>query len=287
MPVWEKLKQDRLAMCCLVFLSSVVLVGIFAPFFAPNDPLAVDTSLRFAGPSFRYPLGNDQLGRCVLSRLIYAIRPSVLYVLFALLITVMIGAVLGMISGYHKGRVDNVIMRLCDVMLSFPGEVITLAIIGVFGVGLQNILLASILTKWAWFTRVIRTSVMQFTEQNYVRFAKAAGCSPFHVLTRHILPMTFSEIAVIFSSSVCSMILQISGFSFLGLGIQAPAPEWGMMLNEAKDVMLSYPALMLPPGIAVMLVSASFGFLGDSLRDAMDPKHEPAAAKRREGRAPS
>lgn len=233
------------------------------------------------------PLGNDQLGRCVLSRLIYAIRPSVLYVLFALLITVMIGAVLGMISGYHKGRVDNVIMRLCDVMLSFPGEVITLAIIGVFGVGLQNILLASILTKWAWFTRVIRTSVMQFTEQNYVRFAKAAGCSPFHVLTRHILPMTFSEIAVIFSSSVCSMILQISGFSFLGLGIQAPAPEWGMMLNEAKDVMLSYPALMLPPGIAVMLVSASFGFLGDSLRDAMDPKHEPAAAKRREGRAPS
>ena len=271
-------------MCCIVFLSSVVLAGIFAPFFAPNDPVAVDTSLRFAGPSFQYLLGNDQLGRCVLSRLIYAIRPSVLWVLFALLITVMIGTVLGLISGYHKGKADNAIMRLCDVMLSFPSEVITLAIIGVFGAGLQNILLACILTKWAWFTRVIRTAVMQFTEQNYVQFAKVAGCSTFHILTRHILPMTFSEIAVIFSSSVCSLILQISGFSFLGLGMQAPTPEWGMMLNEAKDVMLSYPALMLPPGIAVMLVSASFGFIGDSLRDAMDPKHEPAVTKRKKGR---
>ncbi|HII91183.1 MAG TPA: ABC transporter permease subunit [Methanosarcina sp.] len=285
MSAWKKLKQDRLAMCCLVFLSSVVLVGIFAPFFAPNNPVAVDTSLRFAGPSFQYPLGNDQLGRCVLSRLIYAIRPSVLLVLFALSITVMIGTVLGLISGYYKGRVDNVIMRLCDVMLSFPSEVITLAIIGIFGVGLQNILLACILTKWAWFTRVIRTAVMQFSEQNYVQFAKAAGCSTFHVLTHHILPMTLSEIAVIFSSSVCSLILQISGFSFLGLGMQAPTPEWGMMLNEAKDVMLSYPTLMLPPGIAVMLVSASFGFLGDSLRDAMDPKHEPAVTKRKKIRS--
>jgi len=157
-------------------------------------------------------------------------------------------------------------MRVCDVMLSFPGYVMTLAVIGVLGVGFENILIAFILTNWAWFARVIRTSVMQVVESDYVRFSKAIGVGHLEIMTKHIFPVSFPDIAVI------SMVLQISGFSFLGLGVQAPHAEWGMMLSEAKEVMFSKPELMLAPGLAVIIVVTALSFLSDALQIALDPK---------------
>ncbi len=265
--------KNKGAVISLLFLLLVAVLGIFAPLAAPHDPLETDTLLRFAPPSLSYPLGNDQLGRCVLSRLIYGIRPSFLLVIAAMAATILIGAVLGILAGYFGGTVDAVIMRLCDICMSFPSEVMTLAVVGLLGVGLGNILLAYILFKWAWYARMIRTAVRQYLGSNYVLFAKAEGFSQFHIIRKHILPSVLSEIILISSSTVSSMILLISGFSFLGLGIQAPTPEWGTMLSEAKEVMTAHPYFTLPPGIAVMLVSVMSAVFSDCMRDVLDPQH--------------
>ncbi|QFT87249.1 Glutathione transport system permease protein GsiD [Bacillus sp. THAF10] len=272
MRIWKNLSKDKIGTISLLIIVVTIIVGIFAPLFAPSDPNEVKMSLRYASPSWEYLLGNDHLGRCILSRIIYGIRPSVLWVLVVLLISVLIGAILGFFAGYFRGKVDAVIMRMCDTMLSFPGYVMALAIIGVLGVGLENILLAFALIKWAWFARVIRTSVMQYAELDYVKFSKASGISDMKIIYNHIVPVTFSDIAVISSGSIGSMILQISGFSFLGLGIQAPNAEWGMMLNEAREVMFTRPELMLAPGLAIIIVVSAFNFLSDSLQVALDPK---------------
>ncbi|TBL69901.1 staphylopine uptake ABC transporter permease subunit CntC [Paenibacillus thalictri] len=264
--------KDKLAALCLIFITAILIAGILAPLLAPHDPDEVHMNLRYAASSWEYWLGNDHLGRCVLSRIIYGIRPSVLWVLAALSISVGLGAVIGFIAGYFKGKTDAVLMRICDVMLSFPGYVMTLAVIGILGVGLDNILIAFVLMKWAWFARIIRTSVMQFADADYVRFSKTLGIGNIRIMANHIIPVSLPDIAVISSSSFGSMILQISGFSFLGLGIQAPNAEWGMMLNEARSVMFSKPELMLAPGLAIILVVSAVNFLSDALQIALDPK---------------
>ncbi|NGZ77097.1 staphylopine uptake ABC transporter permease subunit CntC [Saccharibacillus alkalitolerans] len=275
------LGRDKLAVLSLIVIGSVLTAGIFAPFVAPHDPQQVNMGLRYAGMSSAYWLGNDHLGRCILSRLIYGIRPSVLWVLVALLASVGVGALLGLAAGYFREKIDAVIMRICDVFLSFPGYVMTLAVVGILGPGLENILIAFIATKWAWFARVIRTSVMQYAEKDYIKFARASGIGHVRIIRTHIVPAAFADIAVVSSSSVCSMILQISGLSFLGLGIQAPNPEWGMMLNEAREVMFSKPQLMLAPGIAIVAVVSAFNFLSDALQVALDPKLGASAESRR------
>ncbi|PYI54299.1 staphylopine uptake ABC transporter permease subunit CntC [Paenibacillus flagellatus] len=272
MRLFRQVWKDKLAALCLFFLAAILVAGIFAPFLAPHDPTEVRMELRFAAPSWDYWLGTDHLGRCVLSRLIFGIRPSVLWVLAALSVSVGLGAIAGLIAGYYRGKTDAVLMRICDVMLSFPGYAITLAVIGMLGPGLEHILLAFVWMKWAWFARIVRTSVLQVADADYVKFSKALGVSDFRIMAKHIVPVSFPDIAVVSSSSFGSMILQISGFSFLGLGIQAPNAEWGMMLNEARAVMFSKPELMLAPGIAIVLVVSAVNFLSDALQVAFNPK---------------
>ncbi|MGX4586129.1 staphylopine uptake ABC transporter permease subunit CntC [Paenibacillus chitinolyticus] len=269
---FKSIWKDKPAVLSLLLIAATLAAGIFAPLLAPHAPGEVRMDLRFAGPSPDYLLGNDHLGRCVLSRLIYGIRPSVLWVMAALILTVGIGAFFGFIAGYFRGRTDAVVMRICDVMLSFPGYVMILAVIGIVGAGFENILIAFVCLKWAWFARVIRTSVMQVAEADYVKFSKALGAGSFQIMVKHIVPVSLPDIAVLASSSFGSMILQLSGFSFLGLGVQAPNAEWGMMLNEAREVMFSKPELMLAPGLAIVLVVSAVNFLSDALQAALDPK---------------
>ncbi|RUT35801.1 ABC transporter permease subunit [Paenibacillus zeisoli] len=275
--------KDRLALFSFLLITTTLLVGIFAPWVAPNDPQEVHMNLRFASVSWKYLLGNDHLGRCVLSRLIYGIRPSVLWVLITLAISVGIGAVVGFVAGYFKEKTDAFLMRICDIMFSFPGYVMTLAIIGVLGVGIENILLAFVLIKWAWFARIIRTSVIQHSNAEYVKFSKALGTSSFKIMRMHILPVTLPDIIVTSSSSFSSMVLQISGFSFLGLGVQAPHAEWGMMLNEARQVMFSRPEVMLAPGITTIIFVSAVNFFTDALQIALDPKLTPIGREHRKG----
>ena len=272
MIVLRRLFQDRGAIVAIAIITIYVVLGVLAPLITFYEPNHIDTANKFAGISWSHWLGTDHLGRDVLTRIIYAIRPSLLYVFVALIISVVIGAILGFISGYFPGYIDAIIMRICDVMLAFPSYVVTLALITLFGMGVENIIIAFILTRWAWFCRVIRTSVMQYIEADHVKFAKVIGMNDLTIIRKQILPLTFTDIAIIASSSMCSMILQMSGFSFLGLGVKAPTAEWGMMLNEARKVMFTHPGMMMTTGVAIVIIVMAFNFLSDALQMAIDPR---------------
>ena len=269
---WLRLKKDKLALFCMGFLLLVVLAGIFAPVITPHDPLEPHIISKFKGISAEYPLGTDHLGRCTLSRLLFGIRTTVLLSLVTMAGTIFIGTILGVVSGYWGRWVDETVMRICDVMLSFPSEVMILAVVGMLGPGMFNVILASIVAKWAWYTRMIRTVVVNHRSGNHIRFARVAGCGPGHIILRHLMPAVAGEVAVLATLDTGWVILSISGLSFLGLGVQAPTPEWGMMLNEAKNIMITHPGQMLAPGLATLAVVAAFNFLGDSIQDALSPK---------------
>lgn len=273
MKIFEKLKKDKLAIFSLSVLCIIFLIGIFAPLIAPNDPLAINPDFKYAGPSSRFWLGNDHLGRCIASRMIHAARPSFMLVMITMFLIIFIGMVLGVCAGYFGGITDEIIMRICDIMLSFPSEVMVLAIVGILGVGLYNIIIATIIMKWAWYARFFRVAVVQYTELNYIRYAKSAGFNNFHIIKKHIIPAILPEILLTSSQNIGSLTLFMGGLSFLGLGVQAPNPEWGMMLSEAKDFMLSHPTQMLPAGLSIMLIVCCASFFGDSIRDAMDTKY--------------
>ncbi|EJY4041756.1 ABC transporter permease subunit [Staphylococcus pseudintermedius] len=281
MIVFQRLLNDNGAKWALAIIAVYILLGIFAPIVTPYDPNTVNIDDKFAGMSFAHWLGTDHLGRDILTRLIFAIRPSFLLILFALACSVLIGTLLGFISGYFGRWVDALVMRICDVMLSFPTYVMTLALIGVLGIGLKSIIFALIITRWAWFCRIIRTSVMQYRNSDDVKFARTIGLSHARIIMTHILPRTLADIAIISTSSMVSMILQISGFSFLGLGVKAPTAEWGMMMNEARKVMFSHPELMFAPGIAIIVIVLAVNFLSDALQIAIDPKLSQQQMKQR------
>ncbi|EGQ4407865.1 ABC transporter permease subunit [Staphylococcus pseudintermedius] len=281
MIVFQRLLNDNGAKWALAIIAVYILLGVFAPIVTPYDPNTVNIDDKFAGMSFAHWLGTDHLGRDILTRLIFAIRPSFLLILFALACSVLIGTLLGFISGYFGRWVDALVMRICDVMLSFPTYVMTLALIGVLGIGLKSIIVALIITRWAWFCRIIRTSVMQYRNSDDVKFARTIGLSHARIIMTHILPRTLADIAIISTSSMVSMILQISGFSFLGLSVKAPTAEWGMMMNEARKVMFSHPELMFAPGIAIIVIVLAVNFLSDALQIAIDPKLSQQQMKQR------
>ncbi|QTF06766.1 ABC transporter permease subunit [Brenneria izadpanahii] len=271
--LWPRLKQDRLALCCLCFLALLLLAGLLAPWIAPHDPLLVSWRDKYRGISLDYPLGADHLGRCVLSRLLFGIRTTVLVSLSAMAVTLAFGMLIGMLAGYFRGRVDAVLMRLADVMLSFPGEVMVFALAGILGPGLGNIILAVLLVKWAWYARMIRGIVLQYSGQHYIHYARMIGGKPRYIILRHLLPVTAAEMTVLATTDSGAVILLLSALSFIGLGVQPPTPEWGAMLGEAKNVMMIHPEQMLPAGLAIVLTVAAFNYLGDFLRDALDGKN--------------
>lgn len=273
MSFWLRLKSDRLALLSMGIIIGVLLLGIIAPVIAPHNPVEPNIKAKFAGISINYPLGTDQLGRCVFSRLLYGIRTTIVLSLITMGATLIIGAFFGIIAGYFRKQVDEIIMRMCDVLLSFPSEVMILAIVGILGPGLTNMVIANIIAKWAWYTRMIRSLVIQYSTKNYIRFSRVAGCSDRHIVSKHLFPGVAGDIIVLSTLDTGWVILNISALSFLGLGVQAPIPEWGMMLSEAKNVMMTHPTQMIAPGLAILIVVAAFNFLGDSIRDALDPKH--------------
>ena len=268
----KRFLSDRAAVAAAVFLLVVFMLGLLAPVAAPCDPTAQSIVDKFQSPSAAHLLGTDQLGRDVLSRLIYGARTTMVIALLTMAVTILIGTVLGFIAGFFRGWVDEVVMRLCDVMLSFPDEVLILAIIGILGVGLENIVIATVIAKWAWYTRMIRTVVMQFMDKNYIRFARVAGLSPGKIIAGHLFKNAVGEIMVLATLDTGAIILNISALSFLGLGVQPPTAEWGMMLSDAKAVMTTHPGQMLAPGAVIFLVVAAFNFLGDSIQEAMNPR---------------
>ncbi len=264
--------QNRAAVFTSALILIVACIGIFAPIIAPNDPYETNIINKFAEYSLQYPLGTDQLGRCVLSRMIYGIRPTLGLATLTMLGTIGIGALLGIMAGYFRGIVEEVIMRVVDVMLSFPSQIMVFAVVALLGINVQNVIIANVFIKWAWYARMIRTGVLQYRDRNFVQFSRCVGMPERFILFRHLLPSITSDLVVLASLDIGWAIINISTLSFLGLGVQAPTPEWGAMLNEAKEVLTSNPVQMIAPGVAIVVLVCCFNLLGDAKRDVLDPK---------------
>ena len=267
----QRFLHNRTAMFTVAIVLFTALVGIFAPFIAPNDPYETDILNKFAGFSAEYPLGTDNLGRCILSRMIYGIRPTLGLAVLTMLGTIGLGALMGLLAGYFRGIPEEIIMRTVDVMLSFPSQIMVFAVVALLGINVQNVILANVFIKWAWYARMIRTGVMQHRDRNFVQFSRCVGTPERFILFRHLVPSIAADLAVLASLDVGWAIINISTLSFLGLGVQAPTPEWGAMLNEAKNVLTSNPTQMIVPGVAIVILVSAFNLMGDALRDVLDP----------------
>ncbi len=276
MNLTKKLINNKTAFICLIIITTMIILGILAPYIAPFDPNKVRIVRKYAAISSEHWLGCDHLGRDIFSRLLYGIRSTLFLSLLTMSITIIVGSVIGLISGYRRGKLDECIMRLCDIMLSFPSQVMILAIVGVLGVGIENVIIANIVVKWAWYSRMIRSSVIKYSRKNYILFSRAIGAPHSFIICRHLLPNVMSELVVLATLDTGWVILNISALSFIGLGVQAPTAEWGLMLSEAKNVMTQHPMQMVFPGIAILIVVAAFNMLGDCLRDILDPKEKTA-----------
>lgn len=270
----NKLVKNKIALFCLIVIITFILLGLLAPYIAPCDPNKVRLVRKYASMSAEHWLGCDHLGRDIFSRLLYGIRTTLFLSLFTMFVTILIGSFIGLVSGYKRGKIDEVIMRICDVMLSFPSQVMILAIVGVLGVGIENIIIANIVVKWAWYTRMIRSSVIKYSRKNYILYSRTIGAPNTFIIRRHLLPNVLSEIIVLATLDTGWVILNISALSFIGLGIQPPTAEWGVMLSEAKHVMSQHPMQMIYPGLAILIIVAAFNMLGDALRDILDPKEQ-------------
>ena len=274
MNITKQLINNKTALICLIIITTIVILGILAPYIAPYDPNKVRIVRKYAAMSSQHWLGCDHLGRDILSRLLYGIRSTLFLSLLTMIITIVVGSLIGLISGYQRGKLDECIMRLCDIMLSFPSQVMILAIVGVLGVGIENVIIANIVVKWAWYSRMIRSSVIKYSRKNYILFSRTIGAPHSFIICRHLLPNVMSELVILATLDTGWVILNISALSFIGLGVQAPTAEWGLMLSEAKNVMTQHPMQMVFPGIAILIVVAAFNMLGDCLRDILDPKDQ-------------
>jgi len=269
--VWRRLRRDRLAWVGLLLLGGIGAAALFAPWLTDRDPLETDFLRRFEPPSREHPLGTDQLGRDLLARLLYGARYTLGAGLAALVLILTVGTAVGLGAGLVGGRVDAFLMRIVDVLLAFPGLILALAIVGMLGPSLGNVLIGIAAVSWASYARVVRGLVLSLREREFVEAARALGAPRLWVARRHILPHVLPTVVVLASLDLGNLLLAISALSFLGVGAQAPTPEWGRMLNDARAFLWQAPHLMLFPGLALFLVVLACNFLGDGLRDLLDP----------------
>lgn len=276
-PAWSRLVRDRTALAGLVVVVLLVAAALLAPWLAPHDPDAVDIVHKLAGPTRRHLLGTDELGRDVLSRLLFGGRVSLATTFSVAVAISLIGLIVGTVAGYRGGVADAAISRVIDVMLSLPSFLLALAITAALGPGLSHVLLAATIAWWASHARVVRAAVLAEREKPYIESARALGTKERQILLRHVLPNIIGPLIVMTTLELGAVLLGLTAFSFLGLGVQQPTAEWGAMLNEARGYLGSAPHLMLGPGACIFLVVLGCNLLGDGLRDAIDPRRHTGA----------
>lgn len=269
--VWRALRRDRTAVLGLVLVAVLCTGAVLAPLLAPHDPNAVDVLRAFSPPSRRFPLGTDNLGRDVLSRILFGARLSIGTAVVAGFSIGLVGLVMGLLAGYFGGAVDMVISRVVDILLAFPLFLLALAITGLIGPGLRNLTLALVAVAWAGYARIVRAAVLAERTKPYVEAARAVGSSELRVLRKHVLPNVVAPVLVLTTLDMGVVLLAISGLSFLGLGVRPPTPEWGAMLAEGRPYLDRGPQMTLFPGAVIFLMVLGFNLLGDGLRDALDP----------------
>lgn len=268
----RQLKKNKAAMIGLIIILFFVFTAIFAPFIAPHDPYEQNLEKALLLPCKEYPMGTDDLGRCIMSRIIFGTRISLQIGIIVTGITACTGVLLGMIAGYYGGILDEIIMRIVDILLAFPGLVLALAIAGLLGPGLFNVMFALAIVGWMGYARVVRGSVLSVKEKEFVEAARALGAGDIYILFRHILPSVTAPVIVMATLGMGYVILAAAGLSFLGLGAQPPTPVWGAMLNSGRAFMRTAPHLTAFPGLAIMITVLAFNLLGDGLRDIFDPR---------------
>lgn len=252
----------------------VLVSAIAAPWVAPHDPAAQNLAARLDGPSRVHPFGLDELGRDILSRVLLGTRVSLLVGLVVVGVSATVGVFFGSMAGYYGGRADQVISRIMDVLLAFPGILLAIALVAVLGPSLVNVVLALTVIGWVGYARLVRGQVLRAREFEYVVAARALGAGTWRVLLRHVLPSTLPAVTVQSTLGMAAAILSEAALSFLGLGVQPPTPSWGTMINGGRAHLLDAPHLTIFPGLCLALVVLGFNFLGDGLRDRFDPKNE-------------
>jgi len=269
------LKQNKLTFVALIIILSLVIIAIIAPIIAPFPSHIygnVNPQDKLLPPSQVYLFGTDEIGRDIFSRVLYGTRISLLASLTAVVIGLLIGVPLGLMAGYYAGFVDEFIMRIVDMFLSFPPLLLAMAIAAFLGPSLQNAIIALIISWWPWYTRLIRGQVVSIKEKEFVRAAHAIGTPSWQIMFKHILPNCISPVIVQASLDLGGIILTLAALSFLGLGAQAPTPEWGLMVNTSRTYFLKAWWYGIFPGMAIFITVLCFNFLGDGLREVLDPK---------------
>ncbi len=257
----------RLSLALLLIVGALALG---APWLGLPDPEEVNLAEKLAVPSAQHLLGTDHLGRDVLSRLIFGSRVSIGSVFAILLLIVGFSTFAGSLAGFAGGAIDGTLMRICDIFLTFPTLILAMFFVGVLGTGLTNVILAIFLTHWAWYARIVRGIVLSLKSREFVLAARVAGTSRFRLVVRHILPSLAPQVLVLATLDIGHMMLHVAGLSFLGLGVQPPLPEWGVMIGDARQFIWTQPQLLLYPGLAIFIVVMAFNLLGDAMRDALD-----------------
>ncbi len=269
--IFAELMRDKIGRVGLFGVLMVILIAIFAPVIANHDPVAMSDSLQTA-PGNGFYLGTDEFGRDVFSRLIYGARVSLYVGLLATGIGAACGMLLGLVAGYYEGWIDNLLMRIMDILFAFPAILLALAIVAVLGPDLRNTIIAIGIVRIPVFTRTIRSEVLSVKSQEYIASVRSIGVRNSGIIFRHILPNVLSPFIVQTTLSLSSAILVEASMSFLGLGIQPPNPSWGSMLSESRKIMELAPWTAIAPAVAIVLAILSFNILGDSVRDILDPK---------------
>ena len=269
--VRQLIRQNKLAAFSALVILLIIIMAIFAPVFAPYDPAAQSLKERLAAPSAAHWLGTDKVGRDIFSRVIYGARISLVIGLVPTLISMVIGTVLGLFAGYYGGKVDFVIMRFADIMLAFPSLLLAMVVMYTLGGGIINIFIALSLVNWASTARVVRAQTLSLKEAEYVEAARSIGVRKMTIIFRHILPNCLPSLIVLFTLNIPAAILSESSLSFLGVGAQPPSASWGLAVTEGKKYLFSEPWIPLAPSVAIMILVMAFNFLGDGLRDVLDP----------------
>jgi peptide/nickel transport system permease protein len=270
---WRKLGRNRIAMLGLATVLFFVVLAIFAPWIAPNDPVATSWGAIRKAPSSAYWFGTDELGRDVLSRVVWGTRASLMAGVVSVTISLVLGVVIGMVAGFFGGLNDNIISRITDAFLACPFLILAIALAAFLGPSLTNAMIAIGVSAAPIFVRLTRAQVINIKVEDYVEAARAVGCSPLRIAISHILPNITAPVIVQSTLAIAAAVIAEASLSFLGLGQQPPAPSWGSMLNTAKNFMDSAPWMAIWPGLAIFVLVLAFNLLGDGLRDALDPRH--------------
>lgn len=267
-----RLRKSPSGMAGAVIVTILILVAIFGPAIAPYGPNTPDYAHILQPPSLTHLGGTDEFGRDILSRVLYGERISLGVAALATVLGLVAGTIVGLIAGYARGALDQIVMRIVDVMLAFPGILLAIGMVAILGPGLPNIVIAIGLFSIPTYARLVRGSTIQAMEQDYVEAVRAQGAGPVRILVRHVLPNILTPIIVITTLNIAGAILAESGLSFLGLGAPPPTPEWGAMLSDAQNYLATSPYMAFVPGGALVIAVLGFNLLGDGLRDALDPR---------------